>query len=142
MELAKSSNAKTFKVTVKRADKTFPYHSDEICREVGDYVLDNIPSIKVDVHSPELLIHIMIRQELAYVYGPKEKGLGGYPVGIAGKTLQLLSGGIDSPVATFMMMRRGAKVECIHFAAPPYTSEKVIEKLKIFFMYLPIISRL
>lgn len=130
LELAKSSNAKTFKVTVKRADKTFPYHSDEICREVGDYVLDNIPSIKVDVHSPELLIHIMIRQELAYVYGPKEKGLGGYPVGIAGKTLQLLSGGIDSPVATFMMMRRGAKVECIHFAAPPYTSEKVIEKIK------------
>ena len=130
LELAKSSNAKTFKVAVKRADKTFPYHSDEICREVGDYVLDNIPSIKVDVHSPDLLIHIMIRQELAYVYGPKEKGLGGYPVGIAGKTLQLLSGGIDSPVATFMMMRRGAKVECIHFAAPPYTSEKVIEKIK------------
>lgn len=129
VRLASSSSAKTFKVQVKRADKTFPMHSDEICKTVGDYVLKNCPGIKVDVHKPELLIHVMIRQDAAYLYGPKEKGLAGYPVGIAGKTLQLLSGGIDSPVAAFMMMRRGAKVECIHFAAPPYTSEKVIGKI-------------
>lgn len=129
LRLAKASSAKTFKVQVKRADKTFPMHSDEICRSVGEYVLENDKNLKVDVHDPELMIHIMIRQESAYVYGPKEKGLGGYPVGIAGKTLQLLSGGIDSPVAAFMMMRRGAKLECIHFAAPPYTSEKVIGKI-------------
>lgn len=129
LRLAKASSAKTFKVQVKRADKTFPMHSDEICRSVGEYVLENDKNLKVDVHDPELMIHIMIRQESAYVYGPKEKGLGGYPVGIAGKTLQLLSGGIDSPVAAFMMMRRGAKLECIHFAAPPYTSEKVICKI-------------
>lgn len=129
LELVKSSNVKTFKVAVKRADKNFPYHSDEICRSVGEYVLENLPSVSVDVHIPELLVHIMVRQDQAYIYGPKEKGLGGYPVGIAGKALQLLSGGIDSPVAAYMMMKRGAKIECIHFAAPPYTSEKVIGKI-------------
>lgn len=129
LDLVKKSNVKTFKVAVKRADKNFPHHSDEICRSVGEYVLENLPEVSVDVHSPELLVHIMIRQDQAYVYGPKEKGLGGYPVGIAGKALMLLSGGIDSPVAAYMMMKRGAKIECLHFAAPPYTSEKVLVKI-------------
>lgn len=144
IELAKSVGAKTFKIQVKRADKTFPMHSDEICRTLGGAVLENVPDIKVDVHNPELLIHVMIRNEAAYVYGKKEKGLGGYPVGIAGKSLMLLSGGIDSPVAAYMMMRRGAKIECIHFSAPPYTSEKVIEKitdlLKVLTEYQPSIK--
>lgn len=129
LRLAKQSNAKTFKVIAKRADKTFPMHSDEINRQLGGLILTNIPGIKVDVHHPELQVHVYIRQECAYVYGPKTLGLGGYPLGIAGKVLQLISGGIDSPVASYLMMKRGCRLECIHFAAPPYTSEKVIDKI-------------
>lgn len=127
--LYKRSGKKTFKVETKRADKDFPIHSDEVSRKIGGYVLKNNPGAKVDVHHPELLIEIYIRLEGAYVYGVKEKGMGGYPLGIAGKSLCLLSGGIDSPVATYLMMKRGVKVECIHFAAPPYTSQAVIEKI-------------
>lgn len=129
VNLAKASSAKTFKVVCKRADKIFPMHSDEICRTVGGAVLQAVPGISVDVHSPELQIHIYVRREGIFVYGPKTQGLGGYPLGIAGKVLQLLSGGIDSPVAAYRMMRRGCKVECIHFAAPPYTSDRVLDKI-------------
>lgn len=124
-----SSGKKTFKVNTKRADKTFPIHSDEVSRKVGGYVLKNNPGSKVDVHNPDLLIDVYIREEGAYIYGIKIKGLGGYPLGIAGKSLCLLSGGIDSPVAAYLMMKRGVKLECIHFAAPPYTSQAVIEKI-------------
>lgn len=124
-----SSNKTTFKVDTKRADKEFPIHSDEVSRQVGAYILRSIASSKVDVHKPEIMIHVMIRMEGAYVYAVKEKGMGGYPLGIAGKSLCLLSGGIDSPVAAYMMMKRGVKLECIHFAAPPYTSQAVIEKI-------------
>ena len=127
--LARSSSAQSFKVITRRVDKTFPYHSDEICRWVGGAVLQACPDKHVDVHHPELELHIYIRPEGAYVYGPKTLGLGGYPLGIAGKALQLLSGGIDSPVAAYLMMKRGCRLECIHFAAPPYTSEKVIGKI-------------
>ena len=120
---------KTFKIETKRADKEFPIHSDEVSRQVGAYVLKHNPNSKVDVHHPELLIEVYIRLEGAFVYASKEKGMGGYPLGIAGKTLTLLSGGIDSPVAAYLMMKRGVKVEAIHFAAPPYTSEAVIQKI-------------
>lgn len=123
------SGKTTFKADCKRVDKTFPFHSDEVNREVGAYILTHVPSSKVDVHEPELLIHIYIRQEGAFVYGIKEKGMGGYPLGIAGKSLLLISGGIDSPVAGYLMMKRGVKLECIHFAAPPYTSAQVIDKI-------------
>lgn len=128
-DLYRKSNAKTFKVETKRADKEFPIHSDDISRKVGGYILKNNPDSKVDVHTPDLMIHIMIRLEGAYVYAIKEKGMGGYPLGIAGKSLMLLSGGIDSPIAAYEMMKRGVKIECIHFAAPPYTSQAVIEKI-------------
>lgn len=123
------SKKTTFKVETRRADKDFPIHSDEVSRKVGSYILRSVETAKVDVHNPEVMIHIMIRLEGAYVYAIKEKGMGGYPLGIAGKSLCLLSGGIDSPVAAYLMMKRGVKLECIHFAAPPYTSQAVIDKI-------------
>ncbi len=123
------SGKTTFKVETRRADKDFPIHSDEVSRKVGSYILRSVSTSKVDVHNPEIMIHIMIRLEGAYVYAVKEKGMGGYPLGIAGKSLCLLSGGIDSPVAAYLMMKRGVKLECIHFAAPPYTSQAVIDKI-------------
>jgi thiamine biosynthesis protein ThiI len=129
LRLYKLSGKKTFKVDCKRVDKTFPHHSDEVNREVGSFILRSEQNAKVDVHEPELLIHIMVRLEACYIYAIKEKGLGGYPLGIAGKSLVLLSGGIDSPVAAYLMMKRGVKIECIHFAAPPYTSAQVIDKI-------------
>ena len=123
------SKKTTFKVETRRADKDFPIHSDDVSRKVGSYILRSVETAKVDVHNPEVMIHIMIRSEGAYVYAIKEKGMGGYPLGIAGKSLCLLSGGIDSPVAAYLMMKRGVKLECIHFAAPPYTSQAVIDKI-------------
>ena len=122
-------NPSTFKVDTKRADKTFPRTSDQISREVGAYILTHTKNAHVDVHHPELMIHLSIRRKDAYVYAKKDKGRGGYPLGIAGKSLCLLSGGIDSPVAAYLRRKRGVKLECIHFAAPPYTSQAVIEKI-------------
>ena len=122
-------NPSTFKVDTKRADKTFPRNSDQISREVGAYILTHTKNAHVDVHHPELMIHLSIRRKDAYVYAKKDKGMGGYPLGIAGKSLCLLSGGIDSPVAAYLRRKRGVKLECIHFAAPPYTSQAVIEKI-------------
>ena len=127
--LYQKSGKHTFKVNTKRADKEFPIHSDEVSRKVGGYILKHNPGAKVDVHHPEISVEVYIRPEAAYVYGIKIKGLGGYPLGIAGKSLCLLSGGIDSPVAAYLMMKRGVKLECIHFAAPPYTSQAVIDKI-------------
>jgi len=129
LEMAKESDAKTFKIITKRVDKLFPMTSDEINRAVAGEILRNT-DIVVDVHNPELPINITIRPETAYIFSGKYKGIGGYPVGIAGKGLMLLSGGIDSPVASYLMMKRGIKLEMIHFAAPPYTSEQVIAKIK------------
>jgi len=129
LALYQRSGARTFKIQARRADKTFPLHSDEVNRRTGSYLLRTVPESKVDVHEPDLLIQVMIRSEAAYVYGVKDKGMGGYPLGIAGKALHLISGGIDSPVAALLMMKRGVKLEMIHFAAPPYTSAKVIDKI-------------
>ena len=126
----KEISPSTFKIDCKRVDKEFPLHSDDINRQVGGHILKNNPDSRVDVHHPELLLHITIREEGCYIYGYKIKGLGGYPLGIQGKCLSLLSGGIDSPVSLYLLMKRGIKVEAIHFMAPPYTSNMVIDKIK------------
>ncbi len=120
----------TFKVTCKRSDKTFPLISDQILRLVAGEVLRNIKDIKVDVHHPEKTLSIEIRQEGAYLFCQTFPGAGGYPLGIGGKTMHMLSGGIDSPVAAYLMMKRGMTIECIHFASPPYTQMGVIYKLE------------
>lgn len=130
IKLVKDSNIKSFKVVCKRADKNYPIHSDDVNKMVGGAILENVEGTYVDVHKPELFVHIYIREDNAYIYGPKTMGMGGYPLGIAGKALHLLSGGIDSPVAAYLMMKRGCKIECIHFAAPPYTSNQVLYKIK------------
>lgn len=122
--------AKTFKVTAKRADKTFPYDSMAICREVGGYLLDHYPHLKVDVHNPELLVTVEVREQAAYVHGGKERGPGGLPVPTSGRAALLLSGGIDSPVAAYLAAKRGLGLVAVHFASPPYTSPRAAAKVE------------
>ena len=129
LELIKLEKGKTFKVNCKRGDKSFPLISDQIVREVAPVILRNT-DLKVDVHNPDINLSIDVRFEGAYIYTNSYPGLGGYPLGIAGKSMHMLSGGIDSPVAAYLLMRRGVKIECIHFASPPYTQEAVIYKLE------------
>ena len=129
LELAKQEEGKTFKVHAKRANKKYPIISDQINREIAKVILQNT-DLKVDVHNPDILVSIEIREEGAYVFTHTYKGAGGYPLGIGGKIMHMLSGGIDSPVAAYLLMKRGIKIECIHFASPPYTNAGVIEKLK------------
>ena len=123
-------NAKTFKVEAKRADKKFPLKSPEICKEVGGRILSKYHHLKVDVSNPEVTVHVEIREGFAYVHTGREKGTGGMPVGTNGKALLLLSGGIDSPVAGYMIGKRGVKLEAIHFFSYPYTSERAKDKVK------------
>lgn len=113
---------KTFKVEAKRADKKYPMKSPEICRELGAYLLSRHPHLRVNVHEPQLEIMVEIREGGAYIHGPKLAAAGGLPVGTSGRALNLLSGGIDSPVAAWCMARRGLALHHIHFASPPYTS--------------------
>lgn len=129
LELISQTEGKTFKVRAKRGDKTFPLHSDEIVRIVAPAILKT-NKYKVDVHNPDILVSIEIRDEGAYIYTKSYPGAGGYPLGVAGKGMLMLSGGIDSPVAAYLLMKRGVKIECIHFASPPYTSVNVIYKLE------------
>ena len=133
LEIAKTTDKKTFKMVAKRHDKTFPMISDEINRAVAGVILRNT-ELKVDVHNPELMIRIEVHSDGAYITSDKIKGAGGYPTGINGKALLMLSGGIDSPVAAYEIMKRGIEVEAVHFASPPYTSEaakgKVLELAK------------
>ena len=129
LELVKQEKGKTFKVTCKRSNKKFPLVSDEIIRKVAPVILKNT-DLKVDVHNPDILVSIEVREEGAYIFTNSFKGLGGYPLGIAGKSMHMLSGGIDSPVAAYLLMKRGVTIECIHFASPPYTQEAVIYKLE------------
>ena len=129
LELVKQEKGKTFKVHAKRANKKYPFISDQINREIAKVILQNT-DLKVDVHNPDILVSIEIREEGAYVFTHTYKGAGGYPLGVGGKIMHMLSGGIDSPVAAYLLMRRGIKIECIHFASPPYTNAGVIEKLK------------
>ena len=125
---------KTFKVEAKRSDKKFPYKSPEICEEVGGYLSDNFPNISVDVHNPDVTVTVEIRDFGAYIRAGLIRGAGGIPVGTGGKACVLISGGIDSPVASYMMAKRGLELTAVHFASPPYTSiraeEKVVELLQ------------
>ncbi len=128
-ELIKKYPEGSFKIETRRADKGFEYTSYEISALIGEYLLDKFPVLKVDVHKPSWTISIEIR-DLAYVYGTQEKGVGGLPVGSAGKGMLLLSGGIDSPVAGYLMAKRGLKLDAIYFHAYPYTSDEALEKVK------------
>ena len=121
--------ASSFKVEAKRADKSFPMKSPEICRELGGAICETFPAITVNVHEPEVTVMVDVRDTNAYVYAGKLRGAGGLPLGSSGKALLLLSGGIDSPVAGYMMAKRGIKCSCIHFISPPYTSERA--RLKV-----------
>ena len=121
--------AKTFKVTAKRADKSFPMKSPEICNELGGVLLEKFPNLKVDVKNPEITVTVEIRDTNAYVHAENIKGAGGLPVGSSGNALLLLSGGIDSPVAGYMMAKRGIHISAIHYVSPPYTSERA--RLKV-----------
>jgi len=127
-EIIKEIDFKTFKVDARRADKTFEIQSTDINRKIAGVILRN-KEVSVDVHNPDAKFNIEVRGEGIYVYHEKYKGIGGYPLGIGGKALVLLSGGIDSPVACFEMMKRGVTIECIHFASFPYTSKAAEEKV-------------
>lgn len=123
------SEARTFKVEAKRADKRFPLTSPEICAAVGGYLLEKNPHLTVDVHEPEMTVWVEVRDFAAYIHGPQQPGAGGMPVGTGGKAGILISGGIDSPVAAYMMAKRGIQLTGIHFASPPYTSERAEMKV-------------
>lgn len=123
------AQVKTFKVEAKRSDKSFPYKSPEICREVGGFLLEHYPHLKVDVHHPEIVVTVEVRDFAAYVHAGVIQGAGGIPIGSSGKAMLLLSGGIDSPVAGYMMAKRGLILDAVHFVSPPYTSERA--KLKV-----------
>ena len=129
LELIRQEEGSTFKVKVKRSDKRFPLNSEEITRVVAPVILKNT-NLKVDVHNPDILLNIEVRDEGSYIFVKTFPAAGGYPLGVAGKSMHMLSGGIDSPVATYLMMKRGVTIECIHFASPPYTQEAVIYKLE------------
>ena len=129
LSLIKDKNFKTFKVSTKRSDKTFPLNSMEISKSLGGYILRNIPNIQVDIHNPELLVSAEIRKNEVLYYFNGEAGLGGYPVGTLGKGLLMLSGGIDSPVAGYLAIKRGVKIEAIYFESPPHTSESAKDKV-------------
>lgn len=118
----------TFKVAARRSDKNFPIISDQINRIVAGAILKN-SHWKVDVHHPDYKIVIEVHQNATYIMTDRMTGAGGYPVGVGGKAMVLLSGGIDSPVAAYLMMKRGVRIECIHFASPPYTSENAQQKV-------------
>ena len=121
---------KTFKVEAKRSDKRFPLTSPEICREIGGVLLSHFPHLSVDVHNPDIIITVEVRDYGAYIHSNAVNGAGGMPYGTNGKATLLLSGGIDSPVAGYRMMRRGMKVECCYFHAYPYTSDEARKKVE------------
>ena len=131
--------AKSFKVESKRADKRFPLTSIQISQEIGGRLAEAHPDCAVDVHNPEYTVYVEIRDLAAYVHGPAETGAGGLPTGVGGRAMCLLSGGIDSPVAAYMIAKRGVEVECVHFFSYPYTSElaknKVIELARLVTRY-------
>ena len=121
--------ASTFKVEAKRSDKSFPLKSPEICAQVGEYLLEQYPHLEVDVHHPDVVVTVEIRDYAAYIHGAQLKGAGGIPVGSGGQAMLLISGGIDSPVAGYMLAKRGLEVSAIHFVSPPYTSERAKQKV-------------
>lgn len=137
-------DAKTFKVEAKRSDKKFPMKSPEICRELGGFLLSKFHHLKVDVHSPDVIVTVEVRDKYAFVRGNNIKGAGGMPTGTSGRACVLISGGIDSPVSAYMMAKRGIELCAVHFASPPYTSElaemKVMELLKKVAKYSGVIT--
>jgi len=130
LEVINTLNFKTFKVETKRSDKNFPIQSMEFNNIIGGLILKNKENIKVDVHNPEYTLKIEIRENYSYIYTKEEEGAGGYPNGVAGKGLLMLSGGIDSPVSGYLAMKRGIKLECIYFESPPHTSIQAKNKVK------------
>ena len=139
LEIVKEEHFSTFKVETKRSYKDFPIHSQDFSRIMGGVILKNIPNIKVDVHNPDLMVNIEIRKDFTYIYTNYYYGLGGYPNNTLGKGMLMLSGGIDSPVAAYLAMKRGVHIEALYFEAIPHTSinarNKVIELCKKLSIY-------
>ena len=131
--------AKSFKVESKRSDKRFPLNSIQLSQEIGGRIAEQYPALKVDVHHPDYTVYVEIRDHAAYVHGPAEQGAGGLPTGVGGRAMVLLSGGIDSPVAGYMIAKRGVELEAVHFFSYPYTSElakdKVLELARLMTRY-------
>lgn len=120
---------RSFKVESKRSDKTFPLNSIQISQEIGGRLAEAFPQVAVDVHKPSYVVNVEVRDFAAYIHGPAQPGAGGLPTGTGGRAAVLLSGGIDSPVAGYMIAKRGVELECIHFFSYPYTSERAKEKV-------------
>ena len=123
------AQAGSFKVESKRADKNYPMNSIQVSQAVGGDLAELFPGVAVDVHSPELTVYVEIREKYAYVHAPAVPGAGGLPVGVGGHAVSLLSGGLDSPVSSWMMARRGVELEMVHFVSPPYTSQQAQDKV-------------
>jgi len=121
--------ARTFKVESRRADKQFYLNSIQISQTVGGELAEAFPHVKVDVHKPDLTVYVEVREKHAYVHAPSVPGAGGLPVGTGGKAVSLLSGGLDSPVSSWMIARRGVELEMVHFVSPPYTSQQAQDKV-------------
>lgn len=119
----------TFKVESKRSDKSFALTSPEISAATGEYLLEQFPNLRVDVHNPDIIVRVEVRDFGAYIHGQPLPGAGGIPVGTGGRAAILISGGIDSPVAAWMMAKRGVELTAVHFASPPYTSERAEQKV-------------
>ncbi|MDD5836208.1 MAG: tRNA 4-thiouridine(8) synthase ThiI [bacterium] len=139
ISLLENKNFRTFKIAVKRSYKKYPGTSMELASSIGGYVLKNMAGKVVDVHNPDVLINVEIRKDFAYIYFEDILGIGGYPVGVQGKGLLMLSGGIDSPVSGYLAIKRGIKMECVYFEAPPHTSlearNKVLDLARILAKY-------
>ena len=131
--------AKSFKVESKRSDKAFPMTSIQLSQAIGGRLAEAHPHVEVDVHHPDYTVYVEVRDLAAYVHGPAEPGAGGLPTGVGGRSMCLLSGGIDSPVAAYMIAKRGVEIECVHFFSYPYTSElaknKVLELARLVTRY-------
>lgn len=125
----KLAKAKKFRCEAKRSDKSFPLKSPDIAAEVGGVILESVPSLKVDLINPDVTVRVEVRDKAAYIHSGQERGAGGIPLGSGGKGLLLLSGGIDSPVAGYMMAKRGLYIDALHFESFPYTSERAREKV-------------
>ena len=134
LEVVKNETFSTFKVETKRSDKSFEIHSQDMNKILGGVILKNLENVKVDVHNPELFVTVEIREKNTYIYLNSYKGSGGYPVGTQPKGMLMLSGGIDSPVAGYLAMKRGVKFDAVYFEAIPHTSlearNKVLELCK------------
>ena len=123
-------NHKSFKVVAKRSDKNFEFSSMELCKKLGEFLLNEFKNLTVKLNEPEVVVYLEIRDSFAYLYYKKIQGAKGMPVGTAGDAILLLSGGIDSPVAAFMMAKRGLKLRAVHFESPPYTGQRALKKVE------------